>query len=211
MGTTPNLAIPYPELTDPADVPADVKKLAQRLDVIAAGALVTALPSSPVDGQEVYYQNAAMATLGVLWHLRYRTGATGSYKWEFAGGTPLYAERQADEGGALPAATFASLNANDPKVAVPLAGQYNAEHSATMRPRTVLSIVGCGLAVGATLPTNTTSPFETAGVNQYASMHQLQVVTATAGQTIAQMYYVADAQTVNVEARGVRVTPIRVG
>src|SRR5262245_57978453 len=32
MGATTNYAIPYPELADPADVPADMKELAERLD-----------------------------------------------------------------------------------------------------------------------------------------------------------------------------------
>jgi hypothetical protein len=35
-----------------------------------------------VDGQEIYFQ----AVAGQLWHLRYRSGASGSYKWEFLGG-----------------------------------------------------------------------------------------------------------------------------
>lgn len=48
---------------------------------------VTSLPSSPVDGQEIYF--AANAADGVIWHLRYRSGASGNYKWDFVGGSPL--------------------------------------------------------------------------------------------------------------------------
>jgi hypothetical protein len=29
---TPNLALPYPELNDPVDVPGDIEKLAERVD-----------------------------------------------------------------------------------------------------------------------------------------------------------------------------------
>ena len=50
-------------------------------------ALVTSLPATPTDGQEVYY--LADAANGVIWHLRYRAAATGAFKWEFVGGPPL--------------------------------------------------------------------------------------------------------------------------
>ena len=53
--------------------------------------LVTSLPGSPIDGQEVYYQSAAMAADGVVWHLRYRASSSSAYKWEYLGGPPLSA------------------------------------------------------------------------------------------------------------------------
>src|SRR5215218_6358847 len=52
-------------------------------------AVVTALPGSPVDGQEVIYQNASMASVGVAWRLKYRSASGSAYKWEFIGGAPL--------------------------------------------------------------------------------------------------------------------------
>ena len=51
--------------------------------------LVTALPGTPTDGQEVYY--LADATNGVVWHLRYRAASPSSFKWECIGPTPLSA------------------------------------------------------------------------------------------------------------------------
>ena len=36
MGSTPNLALPYPELSDNADVPQDIRALADKLDAILA-------------------------------------------------------------------------------------------------------------------------------------------------------------------------------
>jgi hypothetical protein len=89
MGTTPTYALPYPELTDPADVPADIKKLATRLDLGLGVPLVTALPSSPIEGQECHLQTAAMAGYSppLMWHLRYR-----ATKWCLLGGAPLFAE-----------------------------------------------------------------------------------------------------------------------
>jgi hypothetical protein len=49
-------------------------------------AYVTALPSSPVDGMEVYFD--ADPPNGPLWHLRYRASLS-TYKWEYVGGAPL--------------------------------------------------------------------------------------------------------------------------
>src|SRR4030095_11342304 len=49
--------------------------------------LVSALPGSPFDGQEIYY--LADATNSVIWHLRYRAGSSSAYKWEFIGGMYL--------------------------------------------------------------------------------------------------------------------------
>ena len=37
MGSTPNLALPYPELSDNADVPQDIRALADKLDAILGG------------------------------------------------------------------------------------------------------------------------------------------------------------------------------
>jgi hypothetical protein len=38
MGTTPIYQLPYPEAVDPADVPLDMRELAERLEAIKAGA-----------------------------------------------------------------------------------------------------------------------------------------------------------------------------
>jgi hypothetical protein len=51
MPTTPVLLLPYPAATDPADVPADIQKLANRLDIVvpvAAGARVFHSANQPI-------------------------------------------------------------------------------------------------------------------------------------------------------------------
>lgn len=82
---------------------------------------VTTLPSGtgfPFDGQEIYF--VADATNGIVWHLRYRAAASGSYKWERVGGSPLTSE----------VATFSNLsptsytNWSGPAITVPVAGDY---------------------------------------------------------------------------------------
>lgn len=85
-GTYPSLTIPSGTIT--ADKIADSNVTTAKLATGATSATyVTSLPSSPVDGQEIYY--AADAANGVIWHLRYRAAAVTSYRWEFVGGTPL--------------------------------------------------------------------------------------------------------------------------
>ena len=82
----------------------------------------TALPSSPVDGQEIYY--AADAANGVIWHLRYRSGSSSSYKWEYIGGASLTTRSQAQSAGDSPQ-TNTWTNLNDAiEITVPLAGDY---------------------------------------------------------------------------------------
>ena len=80
-------------------------------------AYVTSLPSSPANGQEVYY--AADASNGVIWHLRYRSAASGSYKWEFVGGSALFATTS---GTTTTSGSLTSISS--PSITVPLSGDY---------------------------------------------------------------------------------------
>ena len=102
----------------------------------ASGSLVSVLPSSPADGQEVYFQNAAMATDGLIWHLRYRAAAPGSYKWEFIGGSPLYVVRRERESIGTNQA-WADITPVSPELTIPLAGDYMVEFGA--KPETNLA------------------------------------------------------------------------
>ena len=86
----------------------------------------TSLPGSPVDGQEIYY--AADAANGVIWHLRYRSGASGSYKWEFVGGAQLYAQN--DNNRHVSSTSFADLPTDQIFVSIPLAGEYVVSQAA---------------------------------------------------------------------------------
>lgn len=86
-------------------------------------ALVTSLPSSPTDGDEVYY--LADATNSVIWHLRYRSAAPGSYKWEFVGGGRKRSELF------TPGSTTSTSAVDFPgaglAVTAPLKGDYHVE------------------------------------------------------------------------------------
>lgn len=85
-------------------------------------ALVAALPTEPVDGQEVYFQSPAMAELGAIWHLRFRAGAPFAEKWEYVGGGPLWSALM----GAISGKTSLTEEAltSGPSLTVPLSGHY---------------------------------------------------------------------------------------
>jgi hypothetical protein len=59
LGTTPTLALPYPEATDPADVPADIHELATALDGIVT-------PRTLVDAKGDLIAATAPDTIGRL-------------------------------------------------------------------------------------------------------------------------------------------------
>lgn len=87
--------------------------------------LVSTLPAAPFDGMEVYYQDAAMATAGVVWTLRYNAGSAHAKKWELVGGPSLAAEVATDE--ATSSASFADLATVGPSLTPTLAGEFEVE------------------------------------------------------------------------------------
>jgi microcystin-dependent protein len=99
MGATTNHDLPYPEAADPADVPTDVRELAERLDALLPPVgtplpwLAAAIPSGYI---EFAGQTIAQATYPKLYALfggtmpdlrgRYLMGVDGSHPIGSAGG-----------------------------------------------------------------------------------------------------------------------------
>lgn len=99
--------MPYPLPTEPV---AEGAQAIRNLAEAVAPALVSTLPASPYDGQEVFY--LADAAAGVVWHLCYRAASPSAYKWEFVGGASLfqlYRPRSVDQLGHLWLLCAASL------------------------------------------------------------------------------------------------------
>lgn len=86
--------------------------------------VVTSLPGSPVDGQEVYYQADAGAP-GIIWHLRYRAASPSLDKWECLGGAPLHASVDAAETTAATAYTGTQPATAGPSITLPIPGTYD--------------------------------------------------------------------------------------
>jgi hypothetical protein len=213
MPTTPVLALPYPAASDTADVPRDIQALATKLDGYTSlrPPLVTSLPGSPVDGQECYFQ--ADATKGVVWALRYRTAASGSYKWEVTGGPPLAAQTVS----AAQTASTTYVAIDGPGVTVPLAGDYIVEVSiygyGSPNPGAI------GLAspkIGAAAADDNNAAIFTAsaaaGASQFTVSVKRLLTIAAAATAVAVNYKVAAAGgAVNFPARVLSVAPVRVG
>ncbi len=56
------------------------------VELASTASMVTALPSSPADGMEVYLSVNSPVNGAILWHLRY---SSSNGKWNFLGGPPL--------------------------------------------------------------------------------------------------------------------------
>lgn len=119
--TSPIFQLPAPELTDGANIENAVVPLRNRLEAVLQTIMapaVTSLPASPIDGQACSY--LADAANGIIWRFRYRASSPSALKWEWDGGTPLFAQ----------VASFPNLsqlayfNWAGPAITVPLLGDY---------------------------------------------------------------------------------------
>ena len=208
-GSTPILHLPYPIPDDTVDVPRDIKALADRLDPLLGG-IVTALPGSPIDGQEIYYQSPAMATDGNLWHLRYRAAAAGASKWEFVGGAALFGETPDAEGGA-PNGSYGALPHAGPAVTLPLPGDYLVEIGAGFTG-TVDMQGRMSYDIGATGAVDADAVFARidSTARQFSGSRARRKTALGAGALIAK-YKVSAAGGHLFQDRWIKVTPIRVG
>lgn len=98
-----------------------------RASLSSAAPRVTALPASPIDGDECVY--VADATNGVEWRFKYKSVET---KWRFIGGPPLTSSIATSE--ARNNATFGDLTTAGPSVTVPLAGDYMIQFNVQGNP-----------------------------------------------------------------------------
>ena len=176
-------------------------------------AFVTALPSSPVDGQEVYYQ--ADGTNGVIWHLRYRAASASTYKWEFVGGSDLAAT-------AATVSAAVSITANtwaSPWTAIsltaPLAGEYTALFSTSVSHGATGGYVEAGLKVGSTEPVldNNAAVYTAATYNSVSLGRVITLTKVTPGTTdvVTPRLYTQSTHNVGRFNTILTITPIRVG
>lgn len=117
---------------------AGVEKRAQGIP------FVSSLPSTPFDGQEIHYLANAN---GATWHLKYRAGEAGSYKWYFVGGSPLF---DTDDEPWQDVKTSAANNTwwvpgdgSDWGLTLPLAGDYEITMGANFQLRPAATAAHC--------------------------------------------------------------------
>lgn len=163
--------------------------------------VVSALPTNPVDGQEVYLQ--VDATNGVMWHLRYRAASASAYKWEFIGGPPLTATTP--DYDAIVSATLGVAAHDGPKITLPRNGDYIATFSADLRPPTAV-FAAAGIAWPGSGPTNDECIWAS-GLASATNSTEVRRDGVTAGVTT--MHFASQSGSTLVGRRRVSIIPVR--
>lgn len=176
----------------------------------AAPLYVTSLPANPYDGQEVYY--GADPTNGVIWHLRYRSAASGSYKWEYIGGPPMTAEVLTLE--STTSTTFTTLSTAGPTITTPLAGDYVVTIGATANNNSSNAGALMSYAIGGT-SASTDDAIETynnSAASDTGCYFRTRRKTGLAASTALAARYAANVGgNASFWRRSMSITPIRVG
>jgi hypothetical protein len=170
--------------------------------------VVTALPATPYDGQEIYF--VADAANGVKWHLRYNAGSSSTHKWEFLGGAAIWAEVITQE--STSAQSYANLTTVGPSLTIPLAGDYSVHFGANIEAAQASGWRGrvspdatdahCASAAGG----GSASISFGAAVAREVTLTNL---AATSGLSLA--YRSDSGISVNFFDRWIRIRPVRVG
>jgi len=173
-------------------------------------ALVTTLPGSPVDGQEVYLQ--VDATNGINWHLRYRAGSASAYKWEFVGGPPILSSVTAME-TSTGITTYGALTTAGPSVALPRAGDYIVDIGCAYGSDATGTFAYMSYDIGATGAVDadsiTTGGMWVSGLNVVLSASRSALKTGLTAVTLTSKYKRSTGGTVTIGARWMRVQPVR--
>ncbi len=171
--------------------------------------LVTSLPASPTDGQEVNF--LADATNGVVWRLRYRSASASAYKWEFIGGPPLTAEVLTQE--ARTGNAYGDTVTPGPDVVVPLAGDYDFDFSAQGTQQTADSYIYVAPQIG-----SASTPSDNDAANIYSKFgyndrfgRTIRRTASAANMRIRLQYKSSSANPHTWALRNLAVTPVRVG
>lgn len=96
---------------------------------IATPLVVTALPTVPYDGQEIYYRfvptQTPASTIPIIWHLKWDAATSA---WLPVGDQrPILAFYSAGQSISMGSGSWGTYDANDPRVTAPLAGIYEVE------------------------------------------------------------------------------------
>jgi len=172
--------------------------------------LVTALPGSPVDGQEVLLTDSLTAGT-YQWHLRY-VAARASNRWVFVGGPPAYSEVATRETSAT-ANAYVALATPGPSIAVPVAGDYLVSLGAAGDNAGGNYALRMSYDIGATAAVDADAAMiftdsSIAGVGRAANSRPRRK-TLAAGTLTAK--YKSSGGTMGVQDRWMEVVPIAVG
>lgn len=169
---------------------------------------VTALPSSPYDGQEVYY--GADPTNGVIWHLRYRAAASGSFKWEFVGGSDL--DAIVDTSQTTASTTFVDLATVGPSITLPLGGDYDFSYGdeGSMGSTSAFKVIAL-LIAGSEVTADELVVLGAGPLNGLTETSRIRRKTALSSGNVVKLQYRVTGSTGTFRNRWLRARPVRVG
>jgi hypothetical protein len=93
-----------------------------------------------------------MATVGAVWHLRYRSASASAYKWEAVGASPIIYSKAGTVTDTITSATYANLptTGTAASIVAALAGDYAVTLSAKMDSNSgTANIVVLAVKIGA--------------------------------------------------------------
>lgn len=180
--------------------------------IAAIPTLVSSLPVSPADGQEIYYQ--ADATNGVIWHLRYRAASASSFKWECVGGGYWKVAEQTNAANVSTiGGSWSDLTTNVDWVAT-ISGEFEVlSYSNLAHNGSGTAVMGMGVATTAGSPVDG-GQFAIAPAVAATIRHWQFGVPMTAGTTYRLRYVAVGGALSGATATGTRnfrIRPIRVG
>ena len=186
---------------------------------------VTALPTAPSDGMEVYFQSTTTGTgggsttmegAGVVWHLRYREAGASGKKWEV-----IAAPRIGDSigngtiatGESTASTTYTALTTAGPVVTLPLAGDYEVTLGFTGYNGNTSAVSSMSYDIGVTGAVDADAVQvgqSNAAANAYAAATKTRLKTGLTAVTLTSKYK-ASAGTSAFWNRYLVVRPTRVG
>jgi hypothetical protein len=172
--------------------------------------VVTALPSSPVDGQQILYQ--VDTANGIYWHLRYRAASPNAHKWEPVGEQqPMYASIETNDNLTVAGGNAWAASATPgPDITPALAGVYRVRFGAFLNPAQVGAQAQVGVSVG-TGNDPATDPIAVNGSGYAVSVSREWKAGAVAAATrFRLMYRDAGTGTSSLSKRWISVLPVRV-
>lgn len=215
MPTTATLLLPYPAPTDPADVPLDVQRLADRLEVVwptktAGGIPLTPSatpPASPVEGTLWAYR--LTSPNAGTWLFRYNAADS---RWDFIGGPPLFSFVGTTSGPHSNTVYGDATTGDGPSVTIPLAGDYIVELGAKVQNAAATLAAGVvSYAIGATAAADTDALSITMAAVSGPNVQGARPSRKNAlGAVVLLCKYRVTAGTFNFGDRYLRVTPVRI-
>ena len=186
----------------------------EKWNIAASGgpSYVTSLPASPIDGQEIYY--GADATNGIIWHLRYRSASSSSYKWEYIGGSALTSYVDTNEGRS--SNTFGDLATVGPSITLPVNGNYEIVFASTFYNDSNTNSTGarCKLNINGTTLADTKPFIDHLAVTALDVDGQNRItIEEVTGTRVVKMVYNNRAGTGTAQflQRSLSIRPVRIG